>query len=142
MTEPGKCPHCGEPLQVKKIPKPYMHGWVGCPKCGVYKNWNHDPEDAIRTMNKRAGGFPLAPGDTAWFVGLELGTDEIWMEPDMVTGVGYRGFMISDSPDEDPEAMDTAILWEELGLNVFATREEAQAAAVRLREEKRKERQK
>lgn len=140
MTEPGKCPHCGEQLQVKRIPKPFMHGWVGCPGCGVYKNWNHDPEDAIRTMNKRAGGeFPLAPGDAVYFVGVEFDTGEVWMEPDMVTGVGLGGFMVSDSPATEPEAMDTFIPWAELGEAVFNLKNQAQAAAARLRREIEKE---
>ena len=58
MTELGKCLHCGKPLQIKKIPKPFMHGWVGCPFCGVYKRWNNDPEGAVRIMNKHIGLTP------------------------------------------------------------------------------------
>lgn len=58
MTELGNCPHCGEQMQIKIIPKPFMHGWVGCPACGVYKQWNHDPEGAIRIMNRHVGLTP------------------------------------------------------------------------------------
>ena len=53
MTELGNCPHCGRKMQIKTIPKPFVHGWVGCPFCGIYKQWKHDPEDAIRIMNRR-----------------------------------------------------------------------------------------
>lgn len=53
MTELETCYHCGGPGQIKNIPKPFPHGWVGCPTCGIYKQWIHDPADAIRTWNRR-----------------------------------------------------------------------------------------
>jgi len=48
------CPHCGGPGQMKVIPKPYRHGWVGCPECGIYKNWTYSPAAAIAAWNRRA----------------------------------------------------------------------------------------
>ena len=48
------CPHCGGPGQMKEIRKPYRHGWVGCPECGIYKNWTYSPEAAIELWNRRA----------------------------------------------------------------------------------------
>jgi len=49
-----RCPHCGGPGQMKEIQKPYRHGWVGCPECGIYKNWTYSPETAIELWNRRA----------------------------------------------------------------------------------------
>ena len=48
------CPHCGGEGKMKSISTPYRHGWVGCPVCGIYKQWNHDPADAIAKWNMRA----------------------------------------------------------------------------------------
>lgn len=53
------CPHCGGPGRIKRITSPYMHGWVGCPECKIYKNWNHDPADAIRKWNTRTKAEPV-----------------------------------------------------------------------------------
>lgn len=50
----GNCPHCGGDGQIKYIHKPFTHGWVGCPVCHCYIQWNHDPKAAIKTWNKRA----------------------------------------------------------------------------------------
>ncbi len=50
---PGNCPHCGGEGKIKKIPTPFMHGWVGCPVCKIYKQWSYDPSDAIRIWNMR-----------------------------------------------------------------------------------------
>ena len=47
------CPHCGAPGKIKRINSPHMHGWIGCPECGIYKQWNHDPADAIKKWNTR-----------------------------------------------------------------------------------------
>ena len=49
------CPHCGGPGVLKDLPKPYRHGWVGCPGCGIYANWHNKPDDAIARWNKRTG---------------------------------------------------------------------------------------
>ena len=48
------CPHCGGPGKLKTIAQPYMHGWVGCPECGIYKQWSYDPYQAILKWNQRA----------------------------------------------------------------------------------------
>ena len=56
MADIDNCPHCGGKAELKDIQKPgkYRHGWVGCPACGIYKNWNHSPDEAIRIWNRRA----------------------------------------------------------------------------------------
>ena len=48
------CPHCGGKSEMKKFTGVFVHGWVGCPACKIYKNWNHDPADAIKKWNMRA----------------------------------------------------------------------------------------
>ena len=48
------CPHCGGKSEIKSFTGMFVHGWVGCPACQIYKNWNHDPEDAIKKWNMRA----------------------------------------------------------------------------------------
>lgn len=47
------CPHCGGPGQMKDAGGKFRHGWVGCPACGIYKQWVHSPADAVRTWNRR-----------------------------------------------------------------------------------------
>jgi len=54
MEQIENCPHCGGPGQMKEIPKPYRHGWVGCQACGIYKNWTYSPMEAIVMWNRRA----------------------------------------------------------------------------------------
>ena len=54
------CPCCGAPGKLKSV-KAYvgfMRGWVGCPACGLYIHWAHDPEGAIRKWNRRDGPHP------------------------------------------------------------------------------------
>lgn len=48
------CPFCGGPGKGKDIPTPFRHGWVGCPECGIYKNWTTTPREAVRIWNTRA----------------------------------------------------------------------------------------
>lgn len=53
------CPCCGEPGKLKDgITRThsgnYRRGWVGCPACGLYIQWAHDPEGAIAKWNRRA----------------------------------------------------------------------------------------
>jgi hypothetical protein len=48
------CPHCGGPGKLKDIPKPFRHGWVGCPECHCYIDWKYTPADAIAKWNRRA----------------------------------------------------------------------------------------
>ena len=47
------CPFCGGEAKIKEIPKPFRHGWVGCPECKVYMNWNHSPDGAVRKWDRR-----------------------------------------------------------------------------------------
>ena len=60
--EMQSCPFCGGAGQVKIIRQPtsggksFMRGWVGCPQCGAYMQWTHDPAGAIRKWNCRVGG--------------------------------------------------------------------------------------
>lgn len=56
MEELRECPCCGAPGKLKSV-KAYvgfMRGWVGCPACGLYIHWAHDPAGAIRKWNRRA----------------------------------------------------------------------------------------
>ena len=59
MEKPGNCPFCGGEGAVKSCRTPtsggksFMKGWVGCPACGVYKQWAHDPSGAIKVWNRR-----------------------------------------------------------------------------------------
>ncbi len=61
------CPCCGEPGKLKSV-KAYvgfMRGWVGCPACGLYIHWAHDPGGAIEKWNRRvknAGADPEGGG--------------------------------------------------------------------------------
>ena len=53
MDELRECPFCGEPAQLKDSPNPHRHGRVGCPKCGIYKQWSFSPKEAIQRWNTR-----------------------------------------------------------------------------------------
>lgn len=48
------CPHCGGQAQVKAVRSTFLHGWVGCPKCGIYKQWSVSPVEAVKIWNMRA----------------------------------------------------------------------------------------
>ena len=52
---PGPCPFCGGPGQVKAIPKPFRHGWVGCPECRVFITWNQSEAASVAVWNRRPG---------------------------------------------------------------------------------------
>ena len=62
------CPFCGGPGKGKDIPMPFRHGWVGCPECGIYKNWVHTPREAVRRWNTRVRGVE----DAAPYKGNEV----------------------------------------------------------------------
>lgn len=53
------CPCCGGPGKLKdsKVPThgggSFRRGWVGCPECGLYIQWTHDPMGAVKKWNKR-----------------------------------------------------------------------------------------
>ena len=52
-AEIRECPHCGGEATIKIIQTPFPHGWVGCPACKIYKQWNHSPKEAIERWNRR-----------------------------------------------------------------------------------------
>ena len=54
MSDINCCPHCGGEAKLKIIATPFQHGWVGCEKCKIYKNWQHSPKEAIEIWNRRA----------------------------------------------------------------------------------------
>lgn len=59
MEDLRECPCCGKAAQGKSVYYPgriqgFMRGWVGCPACGLYIQWTHDPSGAIRKWNRRA----------------------------------------------------------------------------------------
>ena len=47
------CPLCDGKAELKTFKGMFIHGWVGCPKCSLYINWNVDPDGAIKKCNKR-----------------------------------------------------------------------------------------
>ena len=47
------CPFFGGPGEIKKFTGMFQHGWVGCVRCGIYKNWSVDPQGAIDKWNRR-----------------------------------------------------------------------------------------
>ena len=49
----NNCPCCGGLGELREFKGMFRHGWVGCPTCGLYKNWSHDPKEAIRIWTKR-----------------------------------------------------------------------------------------
>ena len=55
------CPFCGGPGKGKDIPTPFRHGWVGCPECGIYKNWTQSPREAVRIWNTRVRTIRESP---------------------------------------------------------------------------------
>lgn len=58
MLKLKPCPFCGAPATQKTSPQPRAHGWVGCPACGCYIQWAHDPAGAVAKWNRRAGAKP------------------------------------------------------------------------------------
>ena len=53
MIKLKNCPFCGGEAQVKAADKPYRHGWVGCPRCRVYINWNQSEAASVAVWNSR-----------------------------------------------------------------------------------------
>ena len=53
MVKLEMCPHCGGAGEIKDIPKPFRHGWVGCHRCGIIKQWTYSPKEAIERWNRR-----------------------------------------------------------------------------------------
>ena len=51
--EVSPCPHCGKPGEFREVTKPHRHGWIGCPHCKIYKQWNISPDDAVEVWNSR-----------------------------------------------------------------------------------------
>ena len=54
MTDLETCPCCGGEGQLKDVHGRIRHGWVGCPECRLFINWNIDPAGAVRAWNRRA----------------------------------------------------------------------------------------
>ena len=54
VTVLAACPHCGGPAQIKAFTGKFRHGWVGCPACGIYKQWTVSPKEAVEIWNRRA----------------------------------------------------------------------------------------
>ena len=49
-----QCPCCGGPGKLKDTHNGKIRqGWVGCPACGIYKQWKISPAEAIRIWNTR-----------------------------------------------------------------------------------------
>ena len=77
LPDVRECPCCGKPGKLKDAQKTtrrgsFRQGWVGCPACGLYIQWAHDPSGAIRKWNRRDAGAreriatgPAAPRNDA-----------------------------------------------------------------------------
>lgn len=48
------CPLCGGEAMLKDVHGKIRHGWVGCPECRLYINWNISPGGAVQKWNRRA----------------------------------------------------------------------------------------
>lgn len=58
LPDVRECPCCGKPGKLKDAQKTtrrgsFRQGWVGCPACGLYIQWAHDPRWAIEKWNRR-----------------------------------------------------------------------------------------
>ena len=55
MKKLQPCPFCGGESAMKssRSQNGHMHGWVGCPRCGAYIQWAHDPAETIKKWNRR-----------------------------------------------------------------------------------------
>ena len=47
-----ECPHCGGKSEIKSFSGMFQHGWVGCPVCGIYKNWSDERFEALGEIFK------------------------------------------------------------------------------------------
>ena len=50
----ANCKHCGGKAQIKAFTGKFYHGWVGCPACGIYKQWTASPKEAVEIWNRSA----------------------------------------------------------------------------------------
>ncbi|MBR3557040.1 MAG: Lar family restriction alleviation protein [Oscillospiraceae bacterium] len=51
-TEIADCPFCGGKGKIKRVDKPYVHGWVGCPACRAYVIWTRSDRAARSIWNR------------------------------------------------------------------------------------------
>ena len=131
MEELKNCPFCRAPGQMKTVPGKIPRGWVGCPRCGIFKQWTHDPSGAIRIWNHREGLFPLEVGDQVFFAYPPDDEGGPFIAAELVTGVGYEGFMLSED-EREPRSMAFTVPWSELNTTAFRSREEAEAALLAM----------
>ena len=54
MEELKNCKHCGGTSQLREVPGKFRRGWVGCPRCKIYKQWVYDPAEAVKIWNMEA----------------------------------------------------------------------------------------
>ena len=54
MEQIKACPCCGGPGLLKDVRGKIRRGWVGCPACSLYINWQISPDGAIKKWNRRA----------------------------------------------------------------------------------------
>ena len=55
MEQIKACPCCGGPGLLKDVRGRIRRGWVGCPACSLYINWQIDPAGAVKKWNRRTG---------------------------------------------------------------------------------------
>lgn len=53
MEQIKACPCCGGQGQLKDVRGKIRRGWVGCPACSLYINWQIDPAGAVKKWNRR-----------------------------------------------------------------------------------------
>lgn len=54
MNELKPCPLCGGEAGEKKTFDRFARGWIGCPKCKLYINWQVSDREAREKWNRRA----------------------------------------------------------------------------------------
>ena len=52
MEEIKACRRCGRPGKIKDTFVKFRRGWVGCPACSLYINWQIDPAGAVKKMEQ------------------------------------------------------------------------------------------
>lgn len=109
-------------------------------KClvALFERWGIRTHSILEMVNNEDKGClfatPICPGDTVYW----LLDDDGWYvsDGDTVADVGTKGFYTNGVAGlGDIEACPDFIPWSELGKNVFMSREEAEAALAKMKED-------
>ena len=95
MDDLRACPFCGGKAQIKIICKPYRHGWVGCPACRVFINWNQSEAASVAVWNRRVPteGFVTA------------------LTPDAIALLQHMPEAVNRLADRLIDGLEDAVLW-------------------------------